>query len=191
MPRSGRLRSFIKEYKESPRFEKISFIPPFLILIVEFILIEHELTTENPDIMVIELTAILLIISIVEIVFVVQEMHQHYARSNFDRTITIRLDDFIRKNKKGNVQQLVADFTECNPEYYTHRNEIYHIACQIMQSHKDEEIEKNIDETLKSFLKKNKKKTVDDIIREYIKKYPKHKKYKIEIYEKICKYKKN
>jgi len=41
MPRCGRLRNFIREYKESPRTERISFIPPFLILTLEIILIIH------------------------------------------------------------------------------------------------------------------------------------------------------
>ena len=208
MPRSGRLRNFIKEYQESPRFEKLSFIPPFLILIVECILLLHELSTDHPDIMVIELTTILLIISIVEILFVGEEIHDHYSRTNFDRLqnlfyyndhvflhysrtnfdrlLTIRLDDFITKKKKQNVQQIVEEFTNLYPTYQSHRNEIYHIACQIMQTHKDEEIEKILFDALNSYFKKNKKKTVNEILKGFIKKYPKYKKYSVKLYDKIC-----
>jgi len=186
MPRSGRLRNFIKEYKESPRFEKLSFIPPFLILIVEVVLLAHALTIDVPDIMVVELTTVLLIISLVEILFVSQEIHGHYQSTNFDRILTIRLDDFIIKRKKKNVKLLVEEFIEAHPNYRSQRNEIYHIACQIMETHKEEAIETTIEDALKPFFKKNKKKTVDDILTEFIKKYPKYKKYSAETYQKIC-----
>ena len=89
MPRCGRIRTFIREYRESPKTEKLSFIPPFLILIVEAVLLIHALTIDVPDIMVVELTTILLIISIVEILFVSREIHEHYSKSNFDRILTV------------------------------------------------------------------------------------------------------
>ena len=59
MPRSGRLRTFICEYRESPRLEKASFIPPFLILAIEVILIIHAIAVE--EFYIIILTMILLI----------------------------------------------------------------------------------------------------------------------------------
>ena len=67
MPRSGRLRSFIREYEESPRLEKYSFIPPFFILALEIILIIHAIIVW--EIYVIILTSILLVISIIELKF--------------------------------------------------------------------------------------------------------------------------
>ncbi len=184
MPRSGRLRTYIKEFTESPRLEKISFIPPFLVLIVEIILLEHALSINEGYI--IALTTILLILSVIEILFVSQEIHGHYQSTNFDRILTIRLDDFIIKRKKKNVKLLVEEFIETHPNYRSHRKGIYHIACQIMETHKEEAIETTIEDALKIFFKKNKKKTVDDILKGFIKKYPKYKKYSAEIYQKIC-----
>lgn len=186
MPRSGRLRTFIREYHESPRFEKISFIPPFLILFVEGVLLAHAITIDAPDIMVVELTMILLIISIVEIIFVSVEMHEHYMKNNFDRILTIKLDDFITEKREKNVKKIVAEFTEKNPGYEIHRNKIYHITCQILETHKEEEIEKELTDKLTKFIKKKKKATVDDILLSFIKKFPKYKKYRGEIYEKTC-----
>ena len=186
MPRSGRLRTYIKEFKESQRLEKLSFIPPFLILIVEGVLLAHALTIDVPDIMVVELTTVLLIISLVEILFVSREIHGHYQRTNFDRILTIRLDDFIIERKRKNVKHLVEEFVEVYPNYRRYRNEIYHIACQIMDTHKKEVVEKTIEDTLKIFIKKNRKKNVDEILGTFIKKHPKYKKYSGEIYQKIC-----
>ncbi len=186
MPRSGRLRNFIREYKESPRFEKLSFILPFLILIVEGALLAHELTIEVPDIMVIELITVLLIISFVEIIFVTREIQDHYQRSNFDKILTIKLDDFILQSKKNNVKNIVEDFVELYPKYKNHINEIYHTSCQIMETHKEELIERKLTKRLKEFINKTKETNADDILKEFIKKYPSYKKYRSEIYQKTC-----
>ena len=186
MPRSGRLRSFIREYKESPRFEKISFIPPFLILVVEGVLLAHALTIDVPDIMVVELTMILLAISIVEIIFVSTEMHEHYTKNNFDKILTIRLDDFITERKEKNVKKIVTDFIERHPEYEKYRNEAYHTTCQILETHRKEAIEKDLLNKLNTFIKKRKKADVDEIVKLFVEKYPKYKPFRIEIYERTC-----
>jgi len=186
MPRSGRLRAFIREYKESPRFEKISFIPPFLILFVEGVLLAHAFTIDVPDIMVVELTTILLAISLVEILFVSCEMHEHYQRGNFDRILTIKLDDFILQRKDKNVKKIVTDFIERYQEYEIYRNEIYHITCQIMKTHDEKAWEEILVDKLEKFVKRRKKMNVDDLLKAFIKKYPSYKKYRIKLYKKIC-----
>jgi len=186
MPRSGRLQTFIKEYKESPRYEKLSFIPPFLILFVEGVLLIHAFTIDVPDIMVVELTTILVIISIIEILFVSREMHEHYQRGNFDRILTIKLDDFIIQKKGKNVKKIVTDFIEQHKEYDRHRSEIYHITCQIMETHKEEAWDEELTGKLEKFIKRRKKMNVDGLLESFIKKYPTYKKYKGKIYEKIC-----
>ncbi len=186
MPRSGRLRNFIREYSESPRTNRISFIPPFLIIIVEGILLAHALTIDVPDIMVVELTTVLLIISVIEIILVFKEIHEHYMSSNFDRILTIRLDDFILQQKEKNVKKIVEDFIDMHLHYKNHRNEIYHITCQIMETHKEEEKEEALMSKLKPFIKRRKKKNIDQIIKAFMKKYPQYKKYRAEVYENTC-----
>ena len=186
MPRSGRIRNFIREYRESPRFEKLSFILPFIILIVEGVLLIHALTIEAPDIYVIELTTVLLAISLIEIIFVTGEIHDHYQRSNFDKILTIKLDDFILQSKKNNVKNIVEDFVELYPKYKNHINEIYHTSCQIMETHKEEIIERELTNRLKGFINKTKETNTDDILKTFIKKYPSYKKYRSEIYQKTC-----
>ncbi len=188
MPRSGRLRTFIREYKESPKTEKFSFIPPFLILIVEAILLIHALTIDVPDIMVVELTAILLVISIIEILLVSREIHEHYTKNNFDKVLTIKLDDFITETRQKNVKKIVTDFIEENPKYNSKRNEIYHTACQILETHYEEEIEKELTKKLKRFVKQNKDLNVDEIVENFAKSYPQYKRYRSEIYTKTCKF---
>ena len=186
MPRSGRLRTFIREYSESSRAEKISFIPPFLILVVEVILLTHAFTIDVPDIMVVELTAVLLIISIVEILLVSREIHEHYTRGNFDRILTIKLDDFIIERSEGNVKKIVTDFIEQHPKYSSHRSEIYHTTCQILETHKEEAIEKDLTDKLKIFIRRKKKAKVDDVVESFVKKYPKYKRHRSKIYEITC-----
>ena len=187
MPRSGRLRTFIREYSSSARSEKLSFIPPFLILIVEGILLIHAFTIDVPDIMVVELTTILLAISIIEIVLVTKEIHDRYQIGNFDRILTIKIDDFLMtREKEKNVKKLVEEFIQTHQNYKKHRSKIYHICCQVMETHKEEEMEKDLDSKLKNFIKRRKTKTVDEILSEFVKKYPKYKKYSQDVYQKIC-----
>jgi hypothetical protein len=187
MPRSGRLRTFIREYSSSPGIEKLSFIPPFLILIVEGILLVHALTIDVPDIMVVELTMVLLIISIIEILLVTREIHEHYQKTNFDRILTIKLDDFITESKEINVKKIVTEFIKKYPEYSKYRNDIYHTACQILETHKQEIIDKEIIDKLTKMIKKKQGATVDEIVEDFVKKYPKLKNKRIEVYEKTCK----
>jgi hypothetical protein len=186
MPRSGRLRTFIKEYKESPRFEKLSFIPPFLIIFVEGVLLVHAFTIDVPDIMVVELTMILLIISIVEIIFVFGEMHEHFKRNNFDRILTIKLDDFIIERREKNVKKIVTNFIKQYPKYGSHRSEIYHTTCQILETHKEEVWEGELTDKLEKFVKRRKKMNVNDLLEAFLKKFPTYKKYRSKTYEKIC-----
>ncbi len=184
MPRSGRLRSYIRECKESSKIERMSFFPPFLILALELILIAHAISLN--EIFVIILTLILVIISIIEIVLVSLEIHDRYQISNFDKILTIRLDDFITEKKGKNVKKIVVDFMDLYPEYEKHRNEIYHTTCQILETHREVEFEKYIFKKLDPFFKKKKRENVDDIVESFVKKYPRYKPYRIDIYERVC-----
>jgi len=186
MPRCGRIRTFIREYKESPKTEKLSFIPPFLILIVEAVLLIHALTIDVPDIMVVELTTILLIISLFEIILVSYEIHERYQKDSYDRILTIRLDDFILEKRGKNVKKIVNDFIEKYPEYSGQRGEIYHTTCQILETHEQEDWDKKLGVKLESFIKKRKDQSVDKILEDFIIKYPPYKRDRSIIYEKIC-----
>lgn len=192
MPRSKRLRNFINEYNESPKTEKMSFIPPFFILALEFILIIHAIFYGN--LFVIIITSILVIISLIEIIFVSAEIHEHYQRTNFDREMTIRLDDFIIEKNEKNVKKIVEEFINKNSHYETDRNEIYHVACQIMATHKEEMWERTLDTRLKLFIEKNNSHNIRTLIENFIDKYPEYKKDPGKVYplaaQMIEKYKK-
>lgn len=84
------------------------------------------------------------------------------------------------------MKNIVTDFIERYPEYSANRNEIYHTTCQILETHKEEAIEKEIAAKLKLFIKRKKKANVNDIVEAFVKKHPKYKRYRIEIYEKTC-----
>jgi hypothetical protein len=185
MPRSGRLRTFIKEYSESPKIEKISFIPPFIIVAVEIILLIHALS--SGDIVVVQLTSILVVISVIEIILVGDEIHDHYLRGNYEKILAIKLDDFITKTKQSNVRIIVQEFIDEYPEYKGHRGEIYRTSCQVLETHKEEVFEKEITQKLKKFIKKTDEKNVDDIIYKFIRKNPKYKKNRQKIYRLTCK----
>ncbi|MEE8565635.1 MAG: hypothetical protein V3S79_04510 [Candidatus Thermoplasmatota archaeon] len=193
MPRTGRFRRFIKEYNESQKTDKISFIPPFFILILEIILITHAIIENN--VFVIWLTLILVIISIIEIIFVAREIHEHYQSNNFDRELTIRLDDFIIEKNEKNVQTIVEKFIDVHPNYKIYRNEIYHIACQIMETHKKELWEKTLELRLKKYVLKDSNYSMKEIMDNFMEKFPEYKKDPGRVYplaaQMIEKYSKN
>jgi hypothetical protein len=181
MPRCVRFRRFIQEYNESQKTDKLSFIPPFFILILEIILITHAILENN--VFVIWLTIILVIISIIEIILVSREIHEHVQRNSFDRDLTIRLDDFIIEKNEKNVQSIVEKFITLHPNYEEYRNEIYHIACQIMETHKLELWEATLEQRLKLFISKNSKISIREMIDKFIEKYPEYKKDPGKVYQ--------
>lgn len=187
MPRSGRLRTFIQEFNESPRTQKLSFIPPFIILSLEIILLAHAIALEEKA--VILLTSVLLIISIIEAILVTMELHEQYQKGNTDRILTIKLDDFILQKKEKNIKKIVSEFIEKYQDYKGQRNKIYHTACQILETHKEEKWEEELEKNLKTFINRRKKATVDDLLVEFIKKHPRYRKYKEEVYLNLCKLK--
>ncbi len=185
MPRCGRIRSYIQEIAESPRTEQLSFIIPFFVLVLEIILLYHAVITNEYEIIM--LTLILLIVSIIETMFVSLEIHERYQESNFQRLLTIRLDDFILEQKSSrNVKLIVEDFLERYPIYHGQRTQIYHIACQIMETHKEEAFEKELTQKLTIYVNRRKTNTVDELLSSFLKKYPKYKPYRADIYQKIC-----
>jgi len=184
MPRSGRIRNFLREYKESPKIEKLSFIAPFLILLIECILLAHAINLK--EVYVILLTAILVIVSIVEIILVTLEIHEEKQRRNFGKILAIKVDDFIINSKVTNVKKIVENFIKKYPEYRLKRNEVYHTACQVLETHKEEKIEKKLMEDLNKFINKNKKMNVNEIVKTFIKKNQRYKNYRDKIYEKTC-----
>jgi hypothetical protein len=181
MPRCGRLRSFIRDFNESPRAEKMSYVPPYLILIIELLLIFHALSLQ--EVFVIVLTGILLVISLVEIALVSREIHQRRQSNTFERILTIKLDDFIIEQREKNVKRIVEKFIEVFPEYAAHRNESYRIACQIMETHRDELWEKTLKTRMNRLLKKKGKGPVKEIIETFINRYPEYRKDPARVYD--------
>jgi len=184
MPRSGNLRRYIKEVAESPRAEKLSFVPPFIILSVELILLNHAIKLGESY--VIFLTLFLLFVSVIELVLVIREIDQHRTKNMFDRILTIKLDDFMTETKKTNVKEIVSKFIDRYPMYNKNRSEVYRLTCQIMQTHKDESIEKKYSTKLSSFAKSAKLQNPSDIVASFLKKYPEYGKYRSDLYERAC-----
>jgi len=184
MVRLRMLRSFIQELAESPLIEKISFILPFFVIIVDIILMEHAIRINAHYI--IALTTILFFLSLIEIAVVIREIHGHRQYSVFEQKLTIKLDDFVLQQKEKNVKKIIEDFIDMHSEYKNKRSEIYHIACQIMETHREEAWEDALIKKLKAFIKRRKKMNVDEILEAFIKKYPTYKKYRAKIYQKTC-----
>ena len=55
-----------------------------------------------------------------------------------------------------------------------------------METHREEALEKALDDKLKKFIKRRKKMNVDEILEAFIKKYPKYRKHPGEMYRVAC-----
>ena len=185
MPRCGRIRTFIKNYSQSYKGHKISFFLPYLILALEIIVLIDAFLISNLTIAFV--TIILVIVSTLEIIFVTREIKGRIIENNFDKILTIKLDDFITKKRQKNVKIIISDFLEQYPEYDKYRNKIYHTTCQILETHQKEALDRDITDKVKQFIKNNEELNVDKIVEKFIEKYQKYKKYRSEIYEKTCK----
>ena len=65
MVRVGRLRNVIKELAASPLTEKITFILPFIVIIIDIIILEHAIRIRETYIII--LTTLLFLLSLIEI----------------------------------------------------------------------------------------------------------------------------
>jgi len=106
MPRCGGIRRYCREIADSPRVEKIAFVPPFAILTAELILLYHALNFGEG--FVILLTLFLLMLSLIELFLILREIHEHRKQTNFERELAIRLDDFIIERHMDNVSNKVS-----------------------------------------------------------------------------------
>ncbi|MCJ7572601.1 MAG: hypothetical protein MUO82_12140 [Candidatus Thermoplasmatota archaeon] len=73
MPSCGRIRTFIQDYNQSPRANKLSFFLPYLILALELIVLIDALIISN--LIIVSIIIILVIISVLEIIFVTREIY--------------------------------------------------------------------------------------------------------------------
>lgn len=183
MPRCGNLRRYLQEITESRRMEKISYIPPVFILIIEIVLLEHAISFGEKY--VIFFTIILLIVSLIELFLIIREMHKNRVSTIYNRTLTIKLDDFITETKKTNVKEIVSQFIDRYPIYEKNRDEVYKLTCQILQTHKDEIIEKQLLLKLSAFVKGSLLDNTSDIVQEFLRKHPGYEKYKSEVYDRV------
>lgn len=147
MARCSKSRNFLKEVAKSPFVEKLSFLLPFFVITIDVIILEHAIRIQETYIIV--CTSFLFILSLIEIVAVSSELHQNYRKSNFEKTLAVKLDDFITENREFNIKRIVANFITYNPEYNVHRNDVYHLTCQILEKRGEDTLEKIIDENLK------------------------------------------
>ena len=181
MPRCGGIRRYCREIADSSIGEKIAFIPPFAILIAELILLYHALNFGEGFVIV--LTAFLLILSLIELFLILHELHEHRKKTNFERELAIRLDDFIIERHMDNVSTIVTDFLEEFEEYRGNRSMIYHIACQVMQTHKKELWEKTLRTRLKRYMDRSSEKQLRPIIKGFLEKFPEYRKDPEKVYQ--------
>ncbi|MDH7507320.1 MAG: hypothetical protein QHH15_06020 [Candidatus Thermoplasmatota archaeon] len=107
MVRCSRVRCFLREVARSPFGEKLSFFLPFFVITIDIIILEHAIRIQEAYI--IACTLFLFFLSLFEIIIVSRELHVNYQKSNFEKKLTIKLDNFIKRKKQYNIKKIVED----------------------------------------------------------------------------------
>lgn len=173
MPRSGAIREFIRDYYGSSRWEKLAFIPPFIILFMELFLLVYDLN-HDVDFIVIEFTVILVVISLFEIIIVGKEIHEHTHESDYREELAILLDDFIARSRYKSVKNILHSFINAYPQYRVYRSDIYRITCQILAVHKEKDLEEEIIKKLRLYTRDKADLPEDEIFARFMDRYPKY-----------------
>ena len=133
-------------------------------------------------------SSMLFILSIIESVVVLREIHKHYHQLIDERKIIIMLNDFIVKSNHKNVEKIVAEFLTAHPEFFNKKDTIYKNCYQILE-HRETLWKKKLTQRLTRFIKPRKQMHENDVVSAFIKEYPVYKKQTDEIYPKIDKIK--
>ncbi|HDM25158.1 MAG TPA: hypothetical protein ENG24_00980 [Thermoplasmatales archaeon] len=125
------MRRFLSEIAGSPLVEKVSLILPFVILGIDVHILNYSL--HRMDFEIVLPAVILLVLSLIEIVVVVDEIHVTALKMSRERELTIKLEKFVLENPELNVKDVVNRFIKKHPEYKELRRDIYHLVCQIFE----------------------------------------------------------
>lgn len=186
MPRSGAIREFIRDYYGSSRWEKLALIPPFIILFMELFLLGYDLN-HDVDFIVIEFTLILVAISLVEIVIVGKEIHEHTHECDYREELAILLDDFIARSRYKSVKNILSSFINHYPQYRVYRSDIYRITCQILAVHKEKDLEEEITKKLRLYTRGKADLCEDELFSQFMDRHPKYHVYPDKVSELIAK----
>lgn len=128
------IRSIGKEMLSATRLEKIALLLPFIVLLIDTEIFYYSFVHKETTIVI--ASSFVLILSVLEIVAVLREIHTHVFEVRKKDEIEKRIEDIIKEfEEEPTVKEVIEKFCEASPEDYP-RSYLYHIVCNVLEKSK-------------------------------------------------------
>ncbi len=129
------IRSLGREMLSATRLEKIVLALPFIVLILDAEIFYYSFLHKETTIII--ASSFVLVLSILEIIAVLREIHAHVMEVLKREDIEKKIEDIIEKFERiPTVKEVIEKFCSSYPgEYPT--SHIYHIVCDILEKSKN------------------------------------------------------
>jgi hypothetical protein len=125
-------REICRELVTTTKWERVVLFIPFVVLIIDADIFYYAWT--HHKITLIFLSSIVLILSSVEIVAVIKEIHEHISYAQKYSTIEEQVLDTVKKfPEKPTVGQVMAALSNNGKEEFS-RFEVYPVVCKVLNS---------------------------------------------------------
>ena len=123
------LRNLFSEILTTSKIIKIVLIIPFIVLLFDAEIFYYSWTNNEKTILI--ASAFVLFLSILKIVAVIGEIHEHISKVRRREILEERLRKVAKKIEKPTVRKIIDEFMVKYPEEYS-VSEVYHAACDML-----------------------------------------------------------
>ncbi|HEC88722.1 MAG TPA: hypothetical protein ENI52_05345 [Thermoplasmata archaeon] len=123
------LRNLFNEILTASRIIKIALIIPFIVLIFDAEIFYYSWTNHEKTILI--ASGFVLLLSILEIIAVIKEIHEHISSVRRKEILMEKLRQIAENMKKPTVRKIMDTFMEKYGEEYS-VNEVYHATCDLL-----------------------------------------------------------
>jgi len=127
-------RNLLGEILTANRMIKIALLIPFIVLLFDVEIFYYSWTNQEKTILI--ASGFVLFLSILEIIAVIKEIHEHITKVRRLEILERRLEKIAKEIKNPTVRKIVDKFMAKYPKEYT-INEVYHAACILMDNLKN------------------------------------------------------
>jgi len=124
-------RNLLNEILTASRIIKIALIIPFIVLLFDAEIFYYSWTNQEKTILI--ASGFVLFLSILEIIAVIKEIHEHVSKIRRREILEERMKKIAKEIKNPTVRKIVDEFMAKYPREYS-INEVYHVACILMDN---------------------------------------------------------
>jgi len=123
------IRSVFRELFGASRLEKVVLFIPFIVLIIDADIFYY--AWRHGEQSILTASAFVLILSILEILAVVEELHKHLSITRRREQLEEKLRGIVEEMDRPTVRKVMDAFMKKYPDEYR-VSEVYHAACDML-----------------------------------------------------------